>query len=119
MDEHLQDLAGSDGLGVHAGFPNPAADALRAGSSARTGLDLNHLLIRRPASTYLFRVAGHQWSDQGVCDGDVAVVERRPYASANELVVAWQGNSFGLTRHRTNSEPVWGVVTAVIHQFES
>ena len=119
MDEHLQDLAGSDGLSIHTGFPNPAADKWRAGSSARAGLDLNHLLIRRPASTYLFRVAGHQGSDQGVCDGDVAVVERRPYAEANELVVAWQGSSFGLTRHRDIETPVWGVVTAVIHQFEA
>jgi DNA polymerase V len=119
MDEHLQNLAGSDGLSIHTGFPNPAADQFRSGSPL--SLDLNHLLIRRPASTYMFRVAGHQWSDQGVCDGDVAVVERRPFGQPNDLVVSWQGNGFGLSRRRGlgAEAPIWGVVTAVIHQFEA
>ena len=42
-----------------AGFPSPADDYLEG------EIDLNRLLIERPAACYLMRVSG-QWPDAGV-----------------------------------------------------
>jgi len=117
MEEDIQDLAGGDGVSVHAGFPNPALD--RRGPGPRLSLDLNQLVIRNPSSTYLFRIAGHQWSGQGVYDGDVAVVDRATRRQPSDLVIAWQTSGFVICRQRqlVNGENIWGVITAIIHQF--
>jgi DNA polymerase V len=119
MDEHLTDLAGGDGVSVHSGFPNPALD--RRGQDQGLALDLNQLLVRHPSSTYLFRIAGHRWSDQGIYDGDVAVIDRSLAPRPADLLAAWQDNGFVLYRQRqlaAEGTP-WGVVTAVIHQYRS
>ncbi len=117
MEEDLKDLAGGDGVSVHAGFPNPALD--RRGPGPRLSLDLNQLVIQNPSSTYLFRIAGHQWSDQGVYDGDVAVVDRATRRQPGDLVIAWQTSGFVICRQRqlTAKVEIWGVITAIIHQF--
>lgn len=117
MDNNLQDLAAGDGVSVHTGFPNPALDGRGRGSPL--ALDLNQLLIQRPASTYLFRISGHSWADQGVYDGDVAVIDRAVSAHASDLVVSWQASGFTLCRYRhlPADEEALGVVTAIIHQY--
>jgi DNA polymerase V len=117
MDEDLTNMAGSDGVSVHSGFPNPALE--RRGQGSRLALDLNQLLIKRPSSTYLFRVAGHQWSDQGIYDGDIAVIDRAREARAADLVIAWRTNGSTICRrqHLAAGDDVWGVVTAIIHQY--
>lgn len=117
MQDDLQDLAGSDGVSVHAGFPNPALD--RRSQAGPLSLDINQLLIRRPASTYLFRVSGHLWADQGIFDGDIAVIDRALQAHTNDLIIAWRmSGSIICKQHqlRPDDRP-WGVVTAVIHQY--
>jgi SOS-response transcriptional repressor LexA len=118
MEEDLQDLAGSDGVSIHTGFPNPALDRRGQGAGKLT-LDINQLLIQHPSSTYLFRIAGHQWSDQGVYDGDVAVVDRATRRQPGDLVIAWQASGFVIARQRqlAKHEEIWGVITAIIHQF--
>lgn len=115
MDDDLQAMADSDGVSVHSGFPNPALD--RRGRGARLALDLNQLLIKHPSSTYLFRVAGHRFSDQGVYDGDVAVVDRALRPRPADLVVAWRLDGSTLCHYRdlTASDQYWGLVTAIIH----
>ena len=124
MDSSIQDLAGgdelSDGVSIHAGFPNPAVDRRWSASAGKySGLDLNHLLMRRPSSCYVFRINGHRWSDQGVYDGDLAVVDRAADRRPESLVISWQGSDFWLCRLRElpPQTETWGVVTAVIHQF--
>lgn len=104
-----------DHLSVHSGFPNPATDHGRPVMA----LNLNHLLVRRPESTYLFRVSGHSWSDQGLYDGDIALVDRSALERPNDLLIIWQGDDFRLIRrqHLTSDEKSWGVVSAVIHRF--
>lgn len=117
MDEDMATMAGSDGVSIHSGFPNPALD--QRGRRQPLALDLNQLLIKRPSSTYLFRISGHTWADQGVYDGDVAVIDRARRGRLNDLVVIWQSSGFALCRRRQLSgedEPL-GVVTAIIHQF--
>ncbi|HEX7633456.1 MAG TPA: S24 family peptidase [Candidatus Saccharimonadales bacterium] len=117
--DNLQTMANSneDGVSIHTGFPNPALD--HSGQGPRLALDINQLLVRHPSSTYLFRIAGHRWSDQGVYDGDVAVIDRSRRHNARDLVVTWQDDSFQLMREPqlTPGEPIWGVVTAIIHQY--
>lgn len=110
-------MAGSDGVSVHSGFPNPAAD--RRGQGPGLALDFNKLLVRHPSSTYLFRVAGHNWAALGIYDGDVAVIDRALQAGPGDLLVAWQGNALRLCRQNqlTPEDKPWGVVTAVIHQY--
>ena len=118
MNSDLQELAGGDGVSIHAGFPNPALDQIAP--DAKPALDINKLLIRRPSSTYLFRIAGHQWSDQGIYDGDIAVVDRASDRSPGDLVIAWQSESFIICRqHQLDGNETWGVVTAVIHQSKN
>jgi hypothetical protein len=118
MDESSTAMANSDGVSVHSGFPNPALD--RAGQGPQLALDINQLLVRHPASTYLFRIAGHRWSDQGIYDGDVAVIDRSRQARPADTVIIWRDSGFGLCRQRqlADDETAWGVVTAIIHQFD-
>lgn len=49
---------------VVAGFPSPAEQNLKP------PLDLNELLVRRPAATYFVRVQGDSMSGAGISDGD-------------------------------------------------
>lgn len=117
MQDDLQTLAGSDGVSVHSGFPNPALD--RRGTRQPLALDLNNLLVKRPSSTYLFRIAGHHWADQGIYDGDIAVIDRAPQAGPRDLIVSWREHGTTIVRQSqlTPADQPWGVITAVIHQY--
>jgi SOS-response transcriptional repressor LexA len=118
MDDSTTDLAGGDGVSIHAGFPNPAADRRRHG--APLALDLHQLLIKHPSSSYLFRVAGHHWAGQGIFDGDIAVIDRALPFRESDLVIVWENDSFFISRYR-DLQPLdepWGVITSIIHQYE-
>ena len=117
MHDDLHTMAGGDGVSIHSGFPNPGLE--RRGQGARLALDLNQLLVKRPSSTYLFRVAGHTWADQGIHDGNVVIVDRARHTQPTDLVVAWDDSSMVISKYRQLSPTAqpWGVVTAVIHQY--
>jgi len=118
MDNDFQNLApGEDGVSVHTGFPNPAID--QRGRGQPLALDLNQLLVRHPSSTYLFRVNGHHWADQGIFDGDVAIVDRALTARNSDLVISWQESGFTICRHSQLEviDGMVGVVTAIIHPY--
>lgn len=108
-------LREQQGVSVHTGFPNPATDA-----SLHT-IDLNKILIAHTASTYLFRVRGHQWEEAGVFDGDVALVDRGLDARQTDVVIWWDNSpdEFKISTYATvaRDATVWGVITATIHQF--
>lgn len=105
------------GVSIHAGFPNPAAD------KALGGLDLNQLLVQHSSSTFLFRIRGNFWEDRGIFDGDIGVIDRALDPRANDLVicVGELSDDFTLTSYKKipADTVVWGVVTAIIHQFRS
>ena len=103
-------------IGVHAGFPNAAAEH----DHHRPTLSLDQLLVPRPSSTYFFRVQGHQWGDQSINDGDIAVVDRALQPTPYDIVVAWQ-DDFVLQRYHTMppEAQIWGVVTAVVHRYQA
>ena len=117
MQDDIPTMAGSDGVSVHTGFPNPALD--HRGNGAPLALDLNQLLVKRPSSTYLFRVEGHHWADRGIYDGDIAVIDRAAQAGSSDLIVTWRdGSSVVLGQHQLDpDDQPWGVVTAVIHKY--
>lgn len=117
MDNNQEDLAASDGISVHAGFSNPAINQLSR--NPKLTLDLNRLLIRSTVSTFLFRIQGHTWADQGIYDGDIAIIDRAMTPRANDLVISLESNDFRLSRLAQclpDDEP-WGIVTSIIHQF--
>ena len=115
MHDVSLELDGEQGVSVHAGFPNPAADR------RLSGLDLNQLLIRHPTSTFLFRIRGEQGITQGIFDGDLAVVDRLAAARAHDLVLWHDGQRFNLSR--PSRMPAdgrrWGTVTAIVHQYQT
>ncbi len=118
MHDHLEPLANSNelaGVSVHGGFPNPAADNL--GNRHGLALDLNQLLIQHPSSSYLFRIHGHHWTEQGIFDGDIAIIDRALRPSAQDIVLSWQDENFELGRYNNviHKQTVWGVVSATIH----
>ena len=101
------------GVSVHAGFPNPGDDR------SHGGLDLNQLLVARPTSTFVFQIDGGEWESWGIFSGDMAIVDRAPDPRRADLIIWWRGSEFAISRYSTlpRGATVWGVVTAIIHQF--
>ncbi len=115
------------------GFPSPAEQYVDA------PLDLNELLVKNPPATYFVRAAGNSMVDAGIQEGDILVVDRSIQPENNSIVIACVDNEFTVKYLRiddgtvslvpanrrykpiTFSEgmelKVFGVVTAVIHQF--
>ena len=116
---------------VSAGFPSPADDFIQS------QINLNDLLVEKPASTYLVRVTGNSMLDEHICDGDILVVDRSLNNTSNQIVVAivdgeflvkrllYQGNKCFLVPSNNQYHSIeittemnciiWGVVTYVIH----
>jgi len=100
-------------MSVHAGFPNPAAD------KELLSLDLNQLLVRRGASTFLFRVHGQTGKEFGIFDGDIAVVDKALGPRKADLVIWWDDDTFRISRFDSlgKDASAWGVITSTIHQL--
>ena len=107
----------SDGVSIHAGFPNPATD------KAFSSLDLHSLLVPRPTSTFLFRVAGSAWENVGIFDGDIAVIDRSLDPKKSDIVIWWDETS-GVFEASTlikmpETASCWGVITSTVHQLRT
>lgn len=90
-----------DGVSIHDGFPNPAADG------SLQPLDLNQLLVKNPISTYFVR--GGQ---------DILIVDRSLKPKPGDCVV-WTHQDHISTSSLHNmpgQAELWGVVTARIQQ---
>lgn len=118
---------------VCCGFPSPAEQY------AESPLDLNELLITRPAATYFVRAAGDSMQGAGIREGDILVVDRSLEAQDGSVVIACVDGEFTVKYLRRGPEGLYlepanrkyrpihftdgmelrlfGVVTAVIHQF--
>lgn len=73
---------------VKAGFPSPASDYVQ------NRIDLNTLLIRHPASTYLVEVEGESMIDIGIYPNDILVVDRSLTATNKDIVIALVEDGF-------------------------
>lgn len=104
-----------DGVSVHGGFPNPATDV------SLQGIDLNTLLIKNSAATYLMRISGNDWRAQGIFDGDIIIIDRALTPQTNDLVIWWYDGSFAISpKHKVPLDcEIWGIVTSVTHRYRS
>ena len=118
---------------VAAGFPSPAEQYIES------PLDLNELLVHRPAATFFVRAAGDSMTGAGIRPGDILVVDRSLEVRDGSIVIACVDNEFTVKFLRSDGERwylqpanrkykpitfsegmelrIFGVVTAVIHQF--
>ena len=70
------------------GFPSPAEDF------QEDSLDLNELLVRNPAATFLYRAEGSSMIEAGICGGDILIVDRSVTPRHGDVVIAsWEGNA--------------------------
>lgn len=117
---------------VSAGFPSPAD------SDIECKLDLNHHLIKHPASTFFLRVSGDSMQNAGIQSGDILVVDKSLEPSDGKIVIAAidgeltvkrlvkkagcvqlvpENNQYPVINLRdTQDLVIWGVVTHVIHE---
>ena len=118
---------------VVAGFPSPAEQYLEP------PLDLNELLVKRPAATYFVRVEGDSMSGAGISDGDLLVVDRSLRPADGDVIIASVDGDFTVKTYRRDADGVrlepanpaypticlrtgqeldyFGKVTACIHRF--
>jgi DNA polymerase V len=116
---------------VSAGFPSPADDYVEK------TLDLNELLVQRPAATFFVRAQGESMLGAGIHPNDILVVDRSIEPKAGKIVICalngeltvkrlarvkgkWKLKSENLDYpdipvHEELELVVWGVVTNVIH----
>lgn len=119
------------GVSVAAGFPSPADDYVEK------RLDLNELLINKPASTFFVRAEGESMLGAGIHPEDVLVVDRSVHPGVGKIVVCALDGELTVKRLRSKEGKlvlspenpnyqdiplkeevdmvIWGVVTSVIH----
>lgn len=119
------------GASVAAGFPSPADDFVEK------RLDLNELLINKPASTFFVRAQGESMIGASIHPGDVLVVDRSVHPAVGKIVVCALDGELTVKRLRSKEGKlvlapenpefpdiplegevemvIWGVVTSVIH----
>lgn len=119
---------------VAAGFPSPAE-----GYAGRP-LDLNELLVQRPAATFFVRACGDSMVGAAIQDGDILVVDRSLEPRQGTIVIACVNGEFTVKflQRQPNGQvclvaanpryapillndsqevEIFGVVTATIHRF--
>ncbi len=116
---------------VAAGFPSPADDYIEK------NLDLNELLIQKPAATFFVKVQGESMLDAGIHPNDILIVDRSIEAVSGKIVICALNGELTVKRlerlhnqwHLKAENPlyadiviyeeidmiIWGVVTHVIH----
>ena len=71
---------------VRAGFPTPAEEPL--GDT----MSLDDYLVKHPEATYLLTVKGDSMDGAGICEGDIAIIERRGEPKSGDIVAACLDN---------------------------
>ena len=86
---------------VVAGFPSPAEQYLEP------PLDLNELLVKRPAATYFVRVEGDSMVGAGIRGGDLLVVDRSLRPADGDVIIASVDGDFTVKTLRLGNGE-WG-----------
>ncbi len=116
---------------VAAGFPSPADDYVEK------TLDLNELLVQRPAATFFVRAQGESMLGAGIHPNDILVVDRSIEPVPGKIVICALNGELTVKRlEQENGQwklkaenpdypdiaiyeelemVIWGVVTNVIH----
>jgi DNA polymerase V len=116
---------------VTAGFPSPADDYVEK------TLDLNELLVQKPAATFFVRAQGESMLGAGIHPNDILVVDRSIEPVPGKIVICALNGELTVKRLERDNEQwqlkaenpaypdiviyealelvIWGVVTNVIH----
>jgi DNA polymerase V len=116
---------------VAAGFPSPADDYVEK------SLDLNELLVQKPAATFFVRAQGESMLGAGIHPNDILVVDRSIEPIAGKIVICALNSELTVKRLTRDNQQwrlkaenpaypdiiihdeldmvIWGVVTNVIH----
>ena len=116
---------------VAAGFPSPADDYVEK------NLDLNKLLVQKPAATFFVRAQGESMLGAGIHPNDILVVDRSIEPVPGKIVICALNGELTVKRLERENEQwqlkaenpayadiviheelemvIWGVVTNVIH----
>ncbi len=117
---------------IRAGFPSPADDFIEE------QIDLNRHLIKKPAATFMVKVAGDSMVKVGIFSNDLLIVDRSIQASHDKIVIAAVDGELtvkrlyqreGIVKLLPENDSylpieikgeleIWGVVRHVIHSFE-
>lgn len=94
-------------------FGSPASDYVEA------KLDLNHLLINHPASTFFMRMQGDSLLGEQIADGDILVIDRALTPRPSQHIIVETAGELRITRFKKTSKPllIWGVISAVIRKL--
>jgi DNA polymerase V len=113
---------------VSAGFPSPADDYVE------NNLNLNDLLVKHPAATFMMRMTSSSMSGAGILKGDVLVIDRSLVQKNQDLVVTCLNGEFTVRKlikianeqyllsegkvakkiKLSADDQIWGVVTGVV-----
>ena len=74
--------------GLKAGFPSPAEDY------SHETLDFNRDLIHNPESTFYGKVEGDSMIEAGICNNDIAVIDRSIEPRDGDVVVGYVNGEF-------------------------
>ena len=74
--------------GLKAGFPSPAEDY------SHETIDFNRDMIHNPEATFYGKVEGDSMMEVGICDGDIAVIDRSIEANSGDVVVGCLNGEF-------------------------
>lgn len=88
---------------VVAGFPSPAEQYLEP------PLDLNALLVKRPAATYFVRVEGDSMINAGINPGDLLIVDRSLTPTDGDVIIAAVDGEFTVKRLRVEGNGELGM----------
>jgi len=116
----------------------------RPDQESHQALGLDDFLVPNPSSTVLFRARDDQLQAEGICQGDLLVVDRSLKPRAGQVVVAmkgmelslsvfeqkggafrtsmsdvWSAHSLEGSRGSDDFQEVWGVVTFCLHPLRS
>ena len=80
---------------VVAGVPSPAEQCLEP------PLDLNELLVKRPAATFFVRVEGDSMINAGIHDKDLLVVDRSITFTSGDIIIAAEDGELTVKTYRT------------------
>ena len=73
---------------IMAGFPSPADDY------QNDSLDFSRDLIRHPEATFYGKVEGDSMIEAGICNGDIAVIDRSLEPRHGDVVVGYINREF-------------------------
>ncbi len=118
---------------ISAGFPSPADDYVES------ALDLNQLMVKNPAATFMVRVSGDSMIEAGIHNKDILVVDRSTEAAHGHIVIAVLDGELTVKRlylkngecqlrpenasyapirvHAEQDLHIWGVVTGVVRRL--